>query len=82
MKRWSKQPSESGLARVCQSKRGAVLKEEGRIIAQINSRAGDKRLHIGWYWVCKGKNTCNEPVETIEEAKAQVMAHLKTFEEQ
>lgn len=77
--RWSKQPSETGLRRVIQGVRGFDLKKDGEMLAYVRplySRT-DRFQVIGWYWYGFGQNTCNSPVSTPEEAKAQAMAAYK-----
>lgn len=72
MKRWRKQPNERGLAAVCQSKRGAELRDDGEILAHVSSS------HCGgWYWYGFGQNTHASPVATIDEAKAEVNQYVK-----
>ncbi len=43
---WSKQPSEQGLARVCQGPRGAILKLDGERVGYVYATRPS-----GWYWV-------------------------------
>ncbi|MCK9369170.1 hypothetical protein M0R04_04430 [Candidatus Dojkabacteria bacterium] len=77
MKRWSKEPSESGLARICQLPRGANLKEDGEILAMVRPLVQDYLSVVGWYWYGFGLNTCRSPVNTLDEAKKQVIKHIK-----
>lgn len=72
MKRWRKQPSEIGLARICQSTRGLELRENGKILVHV-APLRDGR----WYWCGFGQNTCGSPVKTKEEAKAEVIKFMK-----
>lgn len=52
---WSRQPDEKGLARVCQSERGRVLKVNGVEVASVY--AIHRRYHerSGYYWVARGE---------------------------
>jgi len=95
--RWRRQPDNQGLARVGQSPRGAELRIGDKCLARVYpwqepsaswGRGGDLSTYKGWYWVATSrtydvplKNTCREPVKTIEEAKAAakayVLEHLK-----
>jgi len=77
MKRWRKQPSATGLARICQGPKGYELRENGVTIAHVDTIAKNRFTIVGWYWYGFGKNTYSNPVKTAEEAKAQVMAYLK-----
>lgn len=86
---WRKQPSETGLARVCQAPRGAILRwappgAEGKDIGRVYPRAVDFHKYDGWYWYAKSAdgrirrcNTANNPVETLEEAKAACLAYVR-----
>lgn len=49
---WSKQPSETGLARICQSPRGRILKCNGEKVATVSPvRVGWEREWKGWdFW--------------------------------
>ena len=71
MKRWRKQPNETGLARICQSARGFELRENGETIAHVAQTKG------GWYWYGYGNNTCSKPVATADEAKAEAVLWIK-----
>jgi len=73
MKRWRKEPNETGLMRVCQSTRGFELRENGVTIAHVATKFSDTR----WYWYGFGKNTSATPVATAEEAKKEVMKYIK-----
>jgi len=78
MKRWSRQQNETGQAKICQSPRGIDLKEDGIVIASVRPiMDGLTRKVEGWYWYGLGNNSCNKPVSTMEEAKAQVMEYIK-----
>jgi hypothetical protein len=80
---WSRQPDETGLARVRQSPRGAVLKANGKEAAYVSPHLGGRnwREVIGWYFVGMGRNSFNDPdragvYPTIDEAKAACKAWI------
>ena len=79
MKRWRRQPSNTGLSSIGQRERGYELRENGEILARVSPLTGnlDRFEVTGWYWYGFGINTANRPVETPEQAKAQVMNHIK-----
>ena len=78
---WSKQPSERGLASVCQAPRGANLKVNGIEIGAVRPKLVDWRTWDGWYWYARipsslvggdegvYHNSSDNPDETIEQAK-------------
>ena len=73
--RWAKQPSEKGLARVCQGPRGWELREHGKVqmcVAPID------RSCSAWYWYGHGENTADAPAPTAEVAKQQAAAHYRS----
>ena len=72
--RWARQPNETGLRRVAQWPRGWELREHGEV--QMHVAPLDRRCSA-WYWYGHGKNTCDTPATTAEEAKAQAAAHYK-----
>ena len=83
---WSRQPNETGLARVCQSERGKDLKLLGCRIAYVRPFGRWRALEseAQWYWVAfdtaKGiplRNTSSEPCATMEEAQAQCEAYVR-----
>lgn len=80
--RWSKEPNETELRRVIQGQRGFNLKKDGEELAHVRPLySPTDRFHvIGWYWYGFRQNTCNSPVATPEEAKAQAMAAYRQFE--
>jgi hypothetical protein len=47
---WCKQPNESGLARVAQSPRGAILKVDGKVAARVDAVGGGPNQFRGWSW--------------------------------
>ena len=75
-KRWRKQPNETGLASVGQRTRGCDLREGGEVLAMVRP-LGRNWTVIGWYWYGYSENTASNPVETMDEAKAQVMKYIK-----
>lgn len=78
--RWRKQPDEKGLARSFQNKRGLELREGTKIVVRVvHNRDSLGRGIEGWYWHGLGKNTCDEPCQSMEEAKAQADAHYKDW---
>ena len=51
---WSRQPNETGLARVCQAERGKDLKYNGKRIAYVRPLCdGFHRKTVGYYWVAR-----------------------------
>lgn len=85
--RFKREPDEQGLARVCQGPRGADLWYGGRDVGSVSPKkvgwgAGDYK---GWYWCCpeiadlgiEHRNTSSAPVDTLEEAKAALRAHVE-----
>jgi len=70
--RWKKQPSETGLARVCQTERGLILSDAGHRIITVapNCTNGGTRA-VNWYWYGMERNTYSEKLffTTKEEAK-------------
>lgn len=79
---WSRQPDETGLARVCQPPRGAILKANGKEVAYVSPVLGWPNRHIlGWYFVGMGQNSYNDPdgtgvFPTMNEAKAACKAYI------
>jgi len=82
---WKKQPSETGLARVCQAPRGADLRIDGvRVMSVRPAGRGLGRSVSGWYWYGSSEalgiphtNTCDTPLPTLEEAKAACEASVR-----
>ena len=82
---WSRQPNETGLARVCQSKRGKDLKLLGCRIAYVRTFGRYHPLYERglWYWVASSKddiplrNTCGEPSATLEDAQRACEAYVR-----
>ena len=76
---WRKQPDETGLARITQTKRGLELRENGKTILYVAPAIGESKFDIlGWYWYGLGQNTRHSLVNTMAEAKAQAYAYYKT----
>jgi len=75
--RWRRQPNEGGLRSIVQGYRGYQLRDKGVELAHVATidRHGTGK---GWYWYAFGKNTCQTPVKTAEEAKKQATAYVKT----
>ena len=70
--RWRKQPDETGLRRLTQSRRGFDLVRGGEMLAHVRPISSS-----GWYWYGFGNITANNTIATPDEAKAQVMSMLK-----
>jgi hypothetical protein len=89
--RWRRQPDNQGLAAIGQPPRGAELRIGEKILAHVypySKSTWGRKDYEGWYWVAASrtydiplKNTCHDPLPTIEEAKAAaktyVLEHLK-----
>jgi hypothetical protein len=83
---WSKEPNESGLAKVCQLPRGAILKLNGKQIATVHAYTeGFSRELRGWYWYggdeaigVPRKNTASAPLKELADAKAQAEIYVRT----
>ena len=80
---WSRQPDDSGLARIIQGPRGAVLKADGKPVAHVSPDMGGRvyRDILGWYFYGMGRNSLNDPdragiFPTIDEAKAACKAWI------
>ncbi len=82
---WKREPNETGLARVCQGKRGWDLRINGNRIAMVRPwTKGFDRTVRGWYWyggsdalAVPRMNTCDSPTKTSEEACAECEAHVR-----
>ncbi len=78
--RWRRNPPERGLARVGAAPRGHRLYDDGVEVATVAPLGGGWKQPLkGWFWYCKGKNTCNEPVATVDEAKSAALVHYKAW---
>ena len=82
--RWKLDPQETGLRSIGAGPRGSTYHDgetEYACVASLDN--GWSAPAKGWYWVAyagKGvpyKNTCNEPVDTEEEAKKQAQEYVK-----
>lgn len=75
--RWRREPSEKGLARICQGPRGYDLIHGDEIVIRARplGRSGSQ-----WYWYGCGQNTHYKPVATEEAVKAEAMAFFKSQE--
>lgn len=77
--RWKKNASPTGLARIGAGHPGHTLSEGTTRFAIVSSLSKG----AGWYWVAgwesgiPRKNTCNEPVQDADIAKAAAMAYVK-----
>lgn len=81
MRRWRKEPNETGLRSIGQRDRGYELWEDGECICNVSpSGSGWQRPLEGWYWCGDGINTYNtKPLfKTKEDAKADADAHFKS----
>lgn len=88
---WRREPREKGLAGVCQGERGYHLMFQGSRIGSVNVRYGHgfSLTKEGYYWSARLdvngeskiplKNTCNNFVPTIEQAKAECEAYVRSF---
>lgn len=89
---WSRQPNETGLARIGQVERGWVLKTSGdkRRVASVGPLSGGRRWEtVGWYCVARRddlnvpwfntadtKQPTRTPAESMTAAERHVLAHL------
>lgn len=77
--RWSKEPSEKGLARVCQAPRGLLLKFGNEELARVSHwkpSGFGYAPYKGYYWYGCGYNSYNytgPTFDTVDEAKKAVM---------
>jgi len=62
---WSKEPHETGLARVCEAPRGKILKVDGVEVASVNPYSIGFHEWGGWYFCARNdklgvlrKNSC------------------------
>jgi hypothetical protein len=78
---WSREPSERGLARVCQPPRGRHGKVAGEVVYRVMpATAWPAREVVGWFWYGRGINTYTQGKvwPTWEEAQADATRHHKT----
>lgn len=80
--RWKLDPQETGLRRIMAGQRGSTLRDEAGVRYATVATVG--RHHSApWYWVAGWQtcvphmNTANEPVATVEEAKAAAVAYVR-----
>ncbi len=76
--RWKLKPAPEGLKAVGAGPRGSILHDGEKRYATVSAdRKG------GWYWVAGWdsdvpyNNSCNTPVASADEAKAQALAYVK-----
>ena len=76
--RWKLKPALSGLMRVGAKPRGSVLYDGEKVYAHLDwLRSG------GWYWTAGWDsdipkfNSCETPLDSSDDAKAQAMAYVK-----
>lgn len=79
--RWKLDPHETGL-RIVAGPRSSTLRDEHGVRYATVATVG-RRYGAPWYWVAgwgtcvPHMNTCNQPVGTVEEAKAAALAHVR-----
>lgn len=79
--RWKMGPKETGLSAVCAGPRGHVYHDGNIQYATVHYTKYGK---TGWYWVAgwgsdiPNKNTCKTPCKTVEEAKKEAEAYVKS----
>jgi hypothetical protein len=75
---WKREERKTGLARVTQGERGYALRMDGEQIGAVYPFRGRKRGAPGYYWTAwvngKTENTRENPLPTIEDAKAACKA--------
>ena len=80
MKRWRREPRETGLRSGCQGVRGYEYRENGQWIAKVAplTRGFDRYDVTGWYWYGDGINTAsrNPPYATAEDAMKAATDHF------
>ncbi len=83
---WRREPSETGLARVIQGARGAILKCDGEDVAHVSALRSWERYgeYVGWYYYGSSErlgiphaNTCRAPVATMDQAKVACEAYVR-----
>ena len=80
--RWKLDPQETGLRSIGAGPRGSTYHDGETEYASVAPVGGGwSGPVIGWYWIAyEGvpyENTCNEPVDTQEEAKKQAQEYVK-----
>lgn len=80
---WRREPHETGLASVCESPRGWILKLDGEDVGHVSMCRVGWQEYRGWYWYARSdddrirpRNTSGEPVSTDVEAKASCRAYV------
>lgn len=80
--RWKLKPKETGLRAIGAGHRSSWLHDGTKHYATV-SALRQRHAVTGWFWVAgwgsgvPHENTCNDPVPTAEEAKAQALAYVK-----
>lgn len=77
--RWRKQPRAKGLAGVGQGSRGMQLRDGEKVIVSVVVMREFGGRETGWYWYGLGKNTSDEPCQSMEEAKAKADTYYKEW---
>lgn len=78
--RWKMMAAPKGLAAVGAGPRSHELHDGEKRYAEVSCMRSGK-----WYWVAgwdsgvPHKNTCGEPTDTADQAKAQAMAYVKSY---
>jgi hypothetical protein len=79
---WSRQPSERGLAGVCQGPRGFILKRGGKEVGRVSPLTGGpiNRDITGWYWYGSGHNSLwsGDKYTNPDDAKAACLAYVRS----
>jgi hypothetical protein len=82
--RWKKNEPERGLRAVAAGPRGSKLSDQdGTHYASVSALRISLGRYSGWYWVAGWGstvphfNSCDKPVATEAEAKAEAMAYVK-----
>ena len=80
MKRWRREPQETGLRSICQGARGWEYRENGEKIAAVCplTHGRDRWNVIGWFFYCDGYNSYANRVifKTSEEAKLAAVEYI------
>lgn len=76
------EPSERGLARICQGPRGYIVSLDGKVVGHVSvSLHCPTRREEGWYFYASvGQariNSCEKLLPTKEEARAACIAWVK-----
>jgi len=83
---WRKEPNETGLSRVTQGPRGAILKLDGEDAGHVAPFRVAWHTYKGWYWYAgtddgrvPRQNTASDrrPYATIDEAKAACETYVR-----